>query len=50
MFVKGEIGMSRNKKYIVITGQIASGKSSLAELIKMRDEIYLVIDAYDQIK
>lgn len=42
--------MSRNKKYIVITGQIASGKSSLAELIKKRDEKYLVLDADDQIK
>ena len=36
--------MSRNKKFIVITGQIASGKSSLAELIKERNENYLVLD------
>jgi len=50
MFAKGEIGMSRNKKFIVITGQIASGKSSLAELIKKRNEKYLVLDADDQIK
>ena len=42
--------MSRNKKFIVITGQIASGKSSLAELIKERNENYLVLDADDQIK
>ena len=42
--------MSRNKKFIVITGQIASGKSSLAELIKKRNEKYLVLDADDQIK
>ena len=41
--------MSRNKKFIVITGQIASGKSSLAELIKERNENYLVLDADDQI-
>ena len=42
--------MRRNKKFIVITGQIASGKSSLAELIKERNENYLVLDADDQIK
>ena len=48
--MRGEIGISRNKKFIVITGQIASGKSSLAELIKERNENYLVLDADDQIK
>ena len=42
--------MSRNKKYIVITGQICSGKSSLADLIRERNENYLVLDADDQIK
>lgn len=42
--------MSRNKKYIVITGQIASGKSSLSKLIKERCEDYLVLDADDQVK
>ena len=42
--------MSRNKKYIIITGQIASGKSSISELIKNRNKNYLVLDADDQIK
>lgn len=42
--------MSRNKKYIVITGQIASGKSSLSKLIEERCEDYLVLDADDQVK
>ena len=42
--------MSRNKKYIIITGQIASGKSSISELIKKRNNNYLVLDADDQIK
>ena len=42
--------MSRNKKYIIITGQIASGKSSISELIKKRNKNYLVLDADDQIK
>lgn len=42
--------MSRNKKYIIITGQIASGKSSISELIKERNKNYLVLDADDQIK
>ncbi len=43
--------MSRNKKYIVITGQVASGKSSLSELIKEKNNNnYLVLDADDQIK
>ncbi|BFT66336.1 dephospho-CoA kinase [Parvimonas parva] len=42
--------MSQNKKYIVITGQIASGKSSLSKLIKERCEDYLVLDADDQVK
>ena len=50
MFVKGGIGLSRNKKYIIITGQIASGKSSISELIKKRNKNYLVLDADDQIK
>ena len=50
MFVKGVIGMSQNKKYIVITGQIASGKSSLSKLIEERCEDYLVLDADDQVK
>ena len=36
--------MSQNKKYIVITGQIASGKSSLSKLIEERCEDYLVLD------
>lgn len=30
--VKEEIGMSRNKKYIVITGQIASGKKQYIKI------------------
>ena len=42
--------MSQNKKYIVITGQIASGKSSLSKLIEERCEDYLVLDADDQVK
>ena len=42
--------MSRNKKYIIITGQIASGKSSISKLIKERNKNYLVLDADDQIK
>ena len=43
--------MSRNKKYIVITGQVASGKSSLSELIKEKNNNnYLVLDTDDQIK
>lgn len=42
--------MSQNKKYIVITGQAASGKSSLANFIKEKNENYLVLDADDQIK
>lgn len=43
--------MSRNKKYIVITGQVASGKSSLSEFIKEKNNNnYLVLDADDQIK
>lgn len=42
--------MSKNKKYIVITGQIASGKSSLSKLIEERCEDYLVLDADDQVK
>lgn len=42
--------MSRNKKYIIITGQIASGKSSISELIKEKNKNYLVLDADDQIK
>lgn len=31
--------MSQNKKYIVITGQAASGKSSLANFIKEKMKI-----------
>lgn len=42
--------MSRNKKYIIITGQIASGKSSISELIEKRSDDYLVLDADDQIR
>ena len=42
--------MSRNKKYIIITGQIASGKSSISKLIKERNKNYLVLDADHQIK
>ena len=43
MFVKGGIGMSRNKKYIIITGQIASGKSSISE-----KEIFLKLNLEEQ--
>lgn len=42
--------MKRNKIYIAITGQIASGKSSFSNLLKQRDENFLVLDADDQIK
>lgn len=42
--------MKRNKIYIAITGQIASGKSSFSNLLKQRDEDFLVLDADDQIK
>lgn len=42
--------MKRNKIYIAITGQIASGKSSFSSLLKQRDENFLVLDADDQIK
>lgn len=41
--------MSRNKKYIVITGQIASGKSSISKFLENRSEDFLVLDADDQI-
>ncbi len=42
--------MKQNKIYIAITGQIASGKSSFSNLLKQRDENFLVLDADDQIK
>lgn len=41
--------MSRNKIYIVITGQIASGKSALSDMLRKRSQDYLVVDADDQI-
>lgn len=43
--------MKQNKVYIVITGQIASGKSTFSNLLNQRNsEDFLIIDSDDQIK
>lgn len=42
--------MKQNKIYIAITGQIASGKSAFSDLLKKREDEFLVLDADDQIK
>lgn len=42
--------MKQNKIYIAITGQIASGKSTFSNLLKEREDEFLILDADDQIK
>lgn len=41
--------MKQNKKYIVITGQIASGKSTLSQIISEKFPEFLVLDADTQV-
>lgn len=41
--------MKQNKKYVIITGQIASGKSTTASLVEEKFPEFLVLDADSQV-
>lgn len=41
--------MKQNKKYVIITGQIASGKSTMASLVEEKFPEFLVLDADSQV-
>lgn len=47
--MKGRIGMKQNKTFIVITGQIASGKTALSQLIAKNYPEFLILDADNQV-